>query len=95
MRNVALVPQRHILECWRDIAAHHPRKTGQVFAQHRIALVRHGRAALLAGREIFLRLKHFGALEVSDLGREPLDGRGDDPQRREEEGMAIARDHLR
>jgi hypothetical protein len=57
--------------------------------------VRHRRRAFLAGREIFLRLEHFGALEVADLGGEPLDRRGDDAQRREEHRMAIARDDLR
>ncbi len=38
---------------------------------------------------------HFGALQVADLGGEVLDRGGDDGQRREERGVAVARDHLR
>jgi hypothetical protein len=54
-------------------AAHEAGEAGQVFAQHRIALVRHGGRALLARREIFLGFQHFGTLQVADLGGEPLD----------------------
>src|SRR5262249_47924410 len=36
----------------------------EVFRQHWIALVRHGRGALLALREKLLRLQHLGALQV-------------------------------
>ena len=78
-----------------DGAAHHAGKAGEVFGQHRVALVRHRRRALLPGREIFLRLQHFGALQVADFDREPFDRRGDHAQRREEHRVAIARDHLR
>jgi hypothetical protein len=70
-------------------------EAGQILGQHGIALVRHRRAALLAGREIFFRLEHFGALEMADLGRQPFDRRGDDAQRREEHGVTVARDDLR
>ena len=57
---------------------------GQVLGQDRVALVRHRRGALLPRREILLRLAHFGALQVADLGGEPLDRRGDQRQRHEE-----------
>ena len=72
--DVPLMPQRDIFERRPRIAAHHAREAGKIFGQDRIALVRHRRAALLAGREIFFRLEHFGALQVPDLGRESLDG---------------------
>jgi hypothetical protein len=75
-------------------AAHHAGKAGEVFGQHRVALVRHGRRALLARREIFLGLQHLGALQVADLGGQALDRAGDHAQRREEHRMAVARDHL-
>ena len=78
----------------RHIAAHHPREAGEVLGQHRVALVRHRRAALLPRREIFLGLEHLGALQVADLGRQPLDRRGDDAQRREEHRVPVARDDL-
>ena len=77
-----------------DIAADHPREAREVLGQHRVALVRHRRAALLARREIFLGLEHFGALQVADLGRQPLDRRGDHAERGEEHRVPVARDDL-
>ena len=47
MRDVALVPQRDILQRRRHRRAHDAGEAGQVLGQHRIALVRHGRRALL------------------------------------------------
>ena len=79
----------------RDGGAHQPRQPGQVFGQHRVALVRHRGRALLPGREVFLRLAHFGALQMPDLGRQPLDRRGDDAERGEEGRVPVARDDLR
>ena len=58
------------------------------------ALVRHGRAALLPGREILLGLKYLGALQMADFGRQPLDRRGDHGQGGEEHRVAVARDDL-
>ena len=56
--------------------------------------MRHGRGALLPRREKFLRLQHFGALQMADFGRQPLDRGGDDAERGEIHGVAIARDDL-
>ncbi len=95
VRDVALVPERDVLQRRRHHAAHQPGKAGEVLAQHRVALVRHGRRALLARREELLGFQHFGALQVADLGGEPLDRGGDDAQRRKEHRVAVARDHLR
>ena len=95
VRDVALVPQRDIFQGRDDGAAYHAGEARQVLGQHRIALVRHGGAALLPLGEELLGFPHLGALQVADLGGEVLDGGGDDGQRREERGMAIARDHLR
>ena len=58
-----------------DHAAHQTGGAGRVFGQDRVALVRHRRRALLAGREIFLRLQHLGALEMTDLRGRSIDGR--------------------
>ena len=76
------------------VAAHHAGKPGEVLGQHRVALVRHRRGALLALGEELLRLQHLGALQVADLGREPLDRGGDHAEGREIHGVAVARDHL-
>jgi hypothetical protein len=46
------------------------------------------------GVEIFLGLQHFGALQMADLGGQPLDRRGDHAQGGEIGGVAVARDHL-
>jgi hypothetical protein len=94
MRNVTLVPERHVLECRRYRAPHHAGEAGQILAEHRIALVRHRRTALLAGREILLDFEDLGALEVANLDCQPLDRRGDDAKRRKERGVAVARDDL-
>ena len=50
MRNVALVPERDVLHRRHRIGAHHAGEPGEVLRQHRVALVRHGRGALLALR---------------------------------------------
>ncbi len=74
--------------------ADHPRQAGEIFRQHRVALVRHGRGAFLAGMEEFLGLAHFAALQVAYLGGQPLDPAGNHRQRTEPGGMAVARDDL-
>ena len=56
--------------------------------------MRHGGGALLALGEELLGLQHFGALQVADFGRQPLDRGGDDAERREIHGVAVARDDL-
>ena len=73
MRDVALVPERHVLQRRRHGGAHQAGEAGEVFGQHRVALVRHGGGALLAGGEEFLGLQHLGALQVPDFGGQPLD----------------------
>ncbi len=89
------MPQGDIFHRRDRRAAHHAGEAGEVFGQHRVALVRHGRRALLAGREIFLRFQNFGALQMADLGRQPFDRRGNDTERREIHRMPVARDDLR
>ena len=72
MRDIAFMPQRHILERWDSVAADHPCLPGQVLCQDRVALVRHGARALLARRKVFLCLQHFGALQVAHFDRQAL-----------------------
>ena len=69
-------------------------ETGEVLAEDRVALVRHRRAALLADVERLLGLEHLGALEVTDLHRQPLDRGGDHRQGGEIGGVAVAGDDL-
>ena len=95
MGDVALVPQRDILHRRRHRRAHHARETGEVFGEHRIALVRHRRGALLALGEPFLGLQHLGALQMANFDGEPLDRRRHHAERRKKRGVTVARDHLR
>ena len=46
-------------------------------------------------RERLLDLAHLGAREVADLGREPVERRGDERERREQLGVPVALDDLR
>ena len=58
-------------------------RPSEVFGEHGVALVRHRRRPLLPLGEIFLRLQHFAALQVTDLGGEPFDRRRDDRRARQ------------
>ena len=94
MRDVALVPQGDVLERRRHGGAHQPGQAGEVFAQHRVALVGHGRRALLAGGEKLLGLAQLAALKVADFDGEVLDGTGDNAEGGEKRRMAVAGNDL-
>ena len=73
VRDVALVPERHVFER-RDDRGRIIRARPVRFSDNdRVALVGHGRAALLPGGEILLDLADLRSLQVADLGRQPLD----------------------
>ncbi len=88
------MPEGDVLERRHHGGAHDAGEAGEILRQHRVALVRHRRGALLPRREELLGLAQLGALQMADLDGEPLDRAGDDAERREEHGMAVARDHL-
>ena len=56
--------------------------------------MRHGRAALLTGREIFLRLKHLSALQMAHLGRKAFNRRRDNTKCGKIHRMTVARNDL-
>ena len=93
--DVALVPQGDVLERRLRVAAQHAREAGDPLALDRVALVGHRRGALLAGPERLLDLAHLGALQVADLGREPLEAGAGERDRAEQLGVAVAGDDLR
>ena len=74
--DVALVPQRHVLQR-RDQRRARTRRARPVRFSLSTGLRLCGiaRAALLAGVEELLRLAHLAALQVPHLGRQPLDAR--------------------
>ena len=94
MRDVALVPQRHVFHGRHRRGPYDAGKTRQVFGQYGIALVGHGGRAFLALREEFFRLPHFRPLQVADFGRDAFHRTGDHAQDGEEHGVPIARDDL-
>ena len=73
VRDVALVPERDVLEPDDRVAAHHARHPAQALRQDRVALVRHRRRSLLPLLETLLRLAHFRPLPVANLQGELLD----------------------
>ena len=95
VRDIAFVPERDVLHGGNDHRAHEAGEARQVFGEDRVALVRHGRRALLARREKFLRFSDFGSLEVADFGGEVFNRAGDHAEGREEHGVAVAGDNLR
>ncbi|MNN31808.1 hypothetical protein D3C81_1455100 [compost metagenome] len=92
--DVPLVPQGDVLHCRDDRRADQTGQAGQVLGQDRVALVRHGRRALLALVEELLGFEDFGALQVADFHGQALDRRGDDAQGGEVGGVTVARDDL-
>ncbi len=95
VRDVPLVPEGHVLQGRDHRRPDEAGEAREILGQHGVALVGHGRAALLARREEFLGLSDLRPLQMPDLRREPLDGAGDDAQGRHEQGVAVARDDLR
>ena len=78
----------------REVPPEDPRQPRQPLGGDRVALVRHGRRALLARLEPLLRLPHLGALEVAELGGEGLDAGADGGAGVEVLGVAVAGHHL-
>ena len=95
VRDVALVPERDVLERRVAVAAKQPREADDLLAADRIALVRHRRRALLPLGERLLDLADLGLLQAADLERELLERRAGDGQRRQQLGVPIALNHLR
>ena len=76
------------------LPANDTRQSAQAFAGDRVALVRHGGAAFLAGAEKLLHLEHFGSLQMPELGRPAIDARRDERERRAKFRVPIALDDL-
>ena len=92
--DVALVPERDVLQAHRCRGAHHAREPGQALRHHGIALVRHRRGALLAAAKRLLHLAQLGSRQVADLGGEAVERGSGERERAEEVRVAVARHHL-
>src|SRR2546430_16578946 len=89
MADITLVPERRVLQRRQEIAAHHTREPADALGQDGIALVRHRGAPLLLLAERLERLSDPGALEGTDLDRDPLQRAGGDRERRHEARGAV------
>ena len=94
MADVALVPERHVLQGDQRVAAQQAGESGHALGEHRVALVRHGRGTLLPGPERLECLRHLGALQVADLGRDAFERSTQDRNGGEQVGMPITAHHL-
>src|SRR5690242_3437607 len=73
MRDVALVPERDVLERRLAVPAEEPREAHDLLRADRVFLVGHRRRALLTLPERFLDLADLGLLKPPDLERELLE----------------------
>ena len=95
VRDVALVPERDVLEPDDGRAADDAREAADPLGDDGVPLVRHRRRALLPAAERLLHLGDLGAREVPDLERELVERRRDDRERGEELGVTVALEDLR
>src|SRR5271169_7231002 len=95
MRDVALVPECYVCQRGLGVGAHYARQAADLFARHGIALMRHGRRTLLLLTEEFFHLADLRALQVAYLGRDIVEGRGDDRECSDVKSMAVTLNDLR
>src|SRR5256886_1717754 len=95
MADVALVPQRDVLQGGQRVGPEEPGQPADPLRQLRVPLVRHRARALLPLAERLLRLEDLGALEPPHLERDRLERRGGHGEHRAELGVAIPLDDLR
>ena len=93
--DVTLVPEGHVVKGNLRVGLHHAGEAADLLDGDGIALVRHGRAALLPLAERLLRLEGVGLLEIADLRGDALAGGGGGGQDAGEVGVVVARDDLR
>ena len=95
VRDIAFVPERYVLESSNCVTAHQSSESGNAFGFVRIALVRHGRTALVAFAETLFGFRNFAALQVANFHGDLLECRCHNGKHRKEERVAISLDHLR
>ena len=88
------MPERDVLVGGLGVGADDAGESADLLAGDGVALVRHRRGAFLLLGEEFLSLADFGALQVTNLGGDLVERRGDDRQRGDVVRMAVALDDL-
>jgi hypothetical protein len=84
-----------MFESRQHVAANDAGLAAETLGDDGVALVRHGRRALLPGREILFSLEHLGPLVVTHLKRDLLDGAREQREGRHELRVAITLNDLR
>src|SRR5438445_11262063 len=95
MRNIALVPERNVLESGLRVRAHHAGKSTDLLASNWIPLVRHRRRAFLFFAEIFFYFADFGTLKMANLSGDFVERAGYNGKSSEISRMAIGVNNLR
>src|SRR6202008_2952359 len=90
VRDVALVPERDVLEPDERVRADDPCKAADPLGDDRVPLVRHRRRALLTAAERLLDLGALRPRKVTDLERELVERRGEDGERSQQLRMPVA-----
>ena len=93
--DVALVPEGYVFEGGLGVGADDAGEAGDLFAGDGVALVRHRAGALLFFGEELFGFADLGALEVADLGGDLVERAGEDGERGDVGGVAVALDDLR
>ncbi|MNW62676.1 hypothetical protein D3C74_408210 [compost metagenome] len=68
MRDIAFMPERHVLVSCNHVAADHARQSGNVLAADRIAFMRHRGGTFLTLGKSFFHLTDFALLQGADFG---------------------------
>ena len=95
MRDVAFVPEGHILEADDRIGTDSTGHAANTLREDRIAFMRHRGRTFLSGLEKFLCFANFGTLPVAHLQSDFLECRCDDRQRTEIFGITVTLNDLR
>jgi hypothetical protein len=94
VRDIALVPERDVLEAHDEVRSKDPGEARDSFGPDRVLFVRHGRRALLAFGEWLFELQDFSLLEVPELDREFVQAGPEERQGEEDLGVPVALQHL-
>ena len=94
MGDVALVPERDVLEGGHGLAADHASQAARAFGDDGVPLVRHGGGALLALRERLLDLADLGPSQMPDLGRDRIERGRAHGEGAHVLGVPVSLDHL-
>src|SRR5438034_5625887 len=81
MTDIALVPERDVLQRHNSIAANDTGQAAQPLTGNGIALVGHRRTAFLPFSKKFFNFQHFSPLEMTEFGRPTIDAGSDHGER--------------